>query len=35
LPHAEIAEIAGGTVALPDQLPDAFAAAVESFLSGR
>jgi pimeloyl-ACP methyl ester carboxylesterase len=33
LPAAEVAEIEGGTVALPDQLPEAFASAVEGFLS--
>ena len=32
LPHAEVTEIAGGTVPLPDQLPEAFAAAVSAFL---
>ena len=35
LPHAHIERIEGGTVALPDQLPDEFAAAVERFLSAR
>ncbi len=32
LPHAEVAEVPGGMVPLPDQLPEAFAAAVRSFL---
>lgn len=34
LPDAAVAEIEGGTVALPDGLPREFAAAVESFLNG-
>jgi len=32
LPHLVVTEIAGGMVPLPDQLPEAFAAAVETFL---
>jgi pimeloyl-ACP methyl ester carboxylesterase len=32
LPHARIVDIAGGMVPLPDQLPEAFAAAVLDFL---
>jgi pimeloyl-ACP methyl ester carboxylesterase len=32
IPHAAVVELEGGRVPLPDQLPDAFAAAVESFL---
>jgi pimeloyl-ACP methyl ester carboxylesterase len=32
LPHAEVTEIEGGMVPLPDQLPEEFAAAVERFL---
>lgn len=32
IPHASVAEIEGGMVPLPDQLPDHFAAAVEEFL---
>lgn len=32
LPQAEVIEIEGGMVPLPDQLPEAFAAAVEGFL---
>ena len=32
LPHAVVAEIEGGTVALPDGHPEEFAAAVEAFL---
>ena len=32
LPHAKTVEIAGGMVPLPDQLPEAFAAAVTAFL---
>ncbi len=32
LPHAELAEIPGGMVPLPDQLPDEFAATVMTFL---
>lgn len=32
LPHALTVDIAGGMVPLPDQLPDAFAAAVTDFL---
>jgi pimeloyl-ACP methyl ester carboxylesterase len=34
LPHAQVEEIEGGTVPLPDQLPEQFAAAVERFLDG-
>ncbi len=34
LPQAKLAEIADGMVALPDQLPDAFAQAVLDFLDG-
>ncbi len=34
LPQAEVTEIAGGMVPLPDQLPEAFAAAVTGFLDG-
>lgn len=34
LPEATVAEIEGGTVALPDHLPEQFARAVESFLPG-
>lgn len=33
LPHARVEEIEGGMVPLPDQLPEAFAAAVERFLA--
>ena len=32
LPHAETTEIEGGMVPLPDQLPEAFASAIEGFL---
>lgn len=32
VPHAVVTEIAGGMVPLPDQLPEAFAAAVSDFL---
>jgi pimeloyl-ACP methyl ester carboxylesterase len=32
LPHAEVAQIPGGMVPLPDQLPEAFAAAITAFL---
>jgi pimeloyl-ACP methyl ester carboxylesterase len=32
LPHSVVTEIEGGMVPLPDQLPEAFAAAVEAFL---
>jgi pimeloyl-ACP methyl ester carboxylesterase len=32
LPHAQVAEISGGMVPLPDQFPEAFAAAVTTFL---
>lgn len=34
LPHAQLAEIPGGTVPLPDGHPREFAAAVEAFLDG-
>ena len=34
LPEAKVAEIEGGTVALPDGRPEEFAAAVEAFLDG-
>lgn len=34
LPDAQVDEIEGGMVPLPDQLPDEFAAAVERFLDG-
>lgn len=34
LPRAEVASIPGAMVPLPDQLPDAFAAAVSAFLEG-
>ena len=34
LPHARTTEIEGGMVPLPDQFPNAFAAAVEDFLAG-
>ena len=32
LPHAQVAHIEAGMVPLPDQLPDAFAAAVLAFI---
>jgi pimeloyl-ACP methyl ester carboxylesterase len=32
LPHARIVDIPGGMVPLPDQMPEAFAAAVLDFL---
>lgn len=34
LPQAEVAEIAGGMVPLPDQMPEAFARVVADFLNG-
>jgi hypothetical protein len=34
LPHAQVQEIEGGMMPLPDQLPVPFAAAVTRFLDG-
>ena len=35
LPHAQVVDIEGGMVPLPDQLPQAFASAVQSFLDAQ